>query len=72
MAHVLNPETTESNPLNTEMETPTLEAPPEQSELAAETTSNPETAEAAPQAATEAAQPELAAEAIPNSTTSLT
>ena len=63
MAHVLNPETTESNPLNTEMETPTLEAPPEQSELAAETTSNPETAEAAPQAATEAAQPEPAAEA---------
>ncbi|HUB17528.1 MAG TPA: 30S ribosomal protein S1 [Acidobacteriaceae bacterium] len=42
MAHVLNPETTESNPLNTELETPTLEAPPEPSEPVAETTSNPE------------------------------
>ena len=42
MAHVLNPETTESNPLNTELETPTLEAPPENSEPVAETTSNPE------------------------------
>ncbi len=63
MAHVLNPETTESNPLNTEMETQTLEAPPEQSEPAAETTSNPETAEAEPQMASEATQPEPAAEA---------
>ncbi|MGB9032856.1 MAG: 30S ribosomal protein S1 [Acidobacteriaceae bacterium] len=42
MAHVLNPEQTESNPLNTELETPTLEAPPEQSEPSAETTPNPE------------------------------
>jgi small subunit ribosomal protein S1 len=42
MAHVLNPEQTESNPLNTELETPTLEVPPEQSEPSAETTSNPE------------------------------
>src|ERR1700729_4010746 len=42
MAHVLNPEQTESNPLNTELETPTLEAPPEQSEPTAETTSSPE------------------------------
>jgi small subunit ribosomal protein S1 len=42
MAHVLNPEQTESNPLNTELETPTLEAPPEHSEPVAETTSNPE------------------------------
>jgi small subunit ribosomal protein S1 len=42
MAHVLNPEQTESNPLNTELETPTLEAPPEQSEPVAETTPNPE------------------------------
>jgi len=63
MAHVLNPETTESNPLNTEMETPTLEAPPERSEPTAETTSNPETGEAGPQIASEATQPELAAEA---------
>src|SRR5581483_8708793 len=63
MAHVLNPETTESNPLNTELETPTLEAPPEQSEPTAETTSNPETPEAAPHVASEAAQPEPAGEA---------
>jgi small subunit ribosomal protein S1 len=42
MAHVLNPDQTESNPLNTELETPTLEAPPEQSEPVAEITSNPE------------------------------
>ena len=42
MAHVLNPEQTESTPLNTELETPTLEAPPEHSEPSAETTSNPE------------------------------
>jgi small subunit ribosomal protein S1 len=42
MAHVLNPEQTESTPLNTELETPTLEAPPEQSAPSAETTSNPE------------------------------
>jgi small subunit ribosomal protein S1 len=42
MAHVLNPDQTESTPLNTEMEVPTLEAPPEQSEPTAETTSNPE------------------------------
>ena len=42
MAHVLNPEQTESNPLNTELETPTLEAAVEQSAPSAETTSNPE------------------------------
>jgi small subunit ribosomal protein S1 len=42
MAHVLNPEQTESTPLNTELETPTLEAPSEQSEPTAETTPNPE------------------------------
>jgi small subunit ribosomal protein S1 len=42
MAHVLNPEQTESTPLNTELEVPTLEAPTEQSEPSAETTSNPE------------------------------
>jgi small subunit ribosomal protein S1 len=61
MAHVLNPETTESNPLNTELETPTLEAPPEHSEPVAETTSNPEaSSDATPVAATEAAQHEVA------------
>jgi len=60
MAHVLNPETTESNPLNTELETPTLEAPPEHSEPVAETTSNPEaSSDATPVAATEAAQHEV-------------
>ncbi len=62
MAHVLNPETTESNPLNTELETPTLEAPPEQAEPVAETTSNPEVpavdAASAPQTSEAAAEPE--------------
>ncbi len=63
MAHVLNPETTESNPLNTELETPTLEAPPEHTEPVAETTSNPEaSSDATPVAATEAAQHEVSAE----------
>jgi small subunit ribosomal protein S1 len=65
MAHVLNPETTESNPLNTELETPTLEAPPEHADTAVETTSNPEAAAAATapeaqqhhDAAAEAAEP---------------
>jgi small subunit ribosomal protein S1 len=64
MAHVLNPETTESNPLTTELENPTLEAPPEPSEPVAETTSNPETAEAATHVVPEATQQEPAAEAI--------
>ncbi len=69
MAHVLNPEQTESNPLNTELETPTLEAPTEQSEPTAETTTHPEASlaasqdETAPAAVAEAptaeAEPEL-------------
>ncbi len=42
MAHVLNPEQTESNPLTTETATPTLEAPAEHSEPSAESTPNPE------------------------------
>ena len=54
MADVLNPEQTESNPLNTELETPTLEAVTEQSEPSPETTSNPE---ASLQAAPDAASP---------------
>jgi len=67
MAHVLNPEQTESNPLNTELETPTLEAPPEQSEPAVETTPNPEasfetTAQDTALATTEAAPVAAAAE----------
>ncbi|MGB6871094.1 MAG: S1 RNA-binding domain-containing protein, partial [Acidobacteriaceae bacterium] len=41
MAHVAHPEQTESNPLNTELETPTLEAPPE-SAPSTESTHNPE------------------------------
>jgi len=56
MAHVLNPEQTESNPLNTQLETPTLEAPPEQSEPAAETTTNPEASLATPAEAAPAVQ----------------
>ncbi|MGD0367426.1 MAG: 30S ribosomal protein S1 [Acidobacteriaceae bacterium] len=63
MAHVLNPEQIESNPLNTELETPTLEAPPEQSEPSAETTSNPE---ASFQTAPDTALAEVhAADAVP-------
>jgi small subunit ribosomal protein S1 len=41
MAHVAHPEQTESNPLNTELETPTLEAPAE-SAPSTESTHNPE------------------------------
>jgi len=41
MADVLNPEQTESKPLNTELETPTLEAATEQSEPSIESTHNP-------------------------------
>jgi small subunit ribosomal protein S1 len=44
MSHVLNPEQTESNPLNTELETPTLESATEQPEPSVESTSNPEPA----------------------------
>ncbi len=58
MAHVLNPEQTESNPLNTQLDTPTLEAPPEHSEPADETTSNPE-------ASFDAAPPQTPAAVIP-------
>jgi small subunit ribosomal protein S1 len=42
MADVLNPEQTESTPLNTELETPTLEAATEYAEPSIETTHNPE------------------------------
>jgi small subunit ribosomal protein S1 len=44
MAHVLNPEQTESTPLNTELETPTLEAAAESNEPSTATLSTPETA----------------------------
>jgi small subunit ribosomal protein S1 len=42
MADVLNPEQVENNPLNTELETPTLETAAEHSEPSTETTHNPE------------------------------
>ncbi|HZU08291.1 MAG TPA: 30S ribosomal protein S1 [Pseudacidobacterium sp.] len=42
MADVLNPEQTESTPLNTELETPTLEAAAEHETPSLETTHNPE------------------------------
>ncbi len=44
MAHVLNPEQTESTPLNTELETPTLEAAAESNEPSTTTHSTPESA----------------------------
>ncbi len=46
MADVLNPEQVESNPLNTELETPTLEATADHAEPSIETTHNPNTASA--------------------------
>src|SRR5580698_8562604 len=48
MADVLNPEQVESNPLNTELETPTLEAATEHTDPSIETTQNPETYSAEP------------------------
>ena len=42
MADVLNPEQVESNPLNTELETPTLEAAADHTDSSIETTHNPE------------------------------
>jgi small subunit ribosomal protein S1 len=49
MADVLNPEQVESNPLNTELETPTLEAAADHTDSSIETTHNPETLSAAPE-----------------------
>jgi small subunit ribosomal protein S1 len=46
MSNVLNPDHTESKPLNTELETPTLETAAEQEASSLETTPNPEVAEA--------------------------
>jgi small subunit ribosomal protein S1 len=43
MADVLNPEQVESNPLNTELETPTLDAAADHADPSIEITSNPET-----------------------------
>ncbi len=69
MAHVLNPEQTESNPLNTELETPALEAPTDAPELSAETTSNPESAFRTPEHGALDAEPVAtqAAEELPES-----
>jgi small subunit ribosomal protein S1 len=62
MADVLNPEQTESNPLNTELETPTLEAATEHAEPSIEVTHNPEATSAEP-AFVETAHPVAVAEA---------
>jgi small subunit ribosomal protein S1 len=48
MADVLNPEQVENTPLNTELETPTLEAPTDHADSSIELTHNPETASAEP------------------------
>jgi len=48
MADVLNPEQVESNPLNTEMETPTLEAAADQHDSSIETTHTPVVSSEAP------------------------
>jgi len=67
MSNVLNPDQTESKPLNTELETPTLEAAAEQEAPSIETTPNPEAPQAQPtevqapaEATAEAVQPEEA------------
>ena len=49
MADVLNPEQVESNPLNTELETPTLEATADHTDSSIEITHNPETPSVAPE-----------------------
>lgn len=61
MSNVLNPDQTESKPLNTELETPTLETAAEQEASSLEPTPNPEAAETQPaeaQATAEAATQE--------------
>ncbi|HVJ08874.1 MAG TPA: 30S ribosomal protein S1 [Acidisarcina sp.] len=66
MADVLNPEQTESKPLNTELETPTLEAATEISEPSIELTHNPEASALPaenPVTETTAAQPQTVADA---------
>ena len=71
MSNVLNPDQTESKPLNTELETPTLETAAEQEAPSLETTPNPEVAgntEAAAQAQpaeTQPAEAQATAEAQP-------
>lgn len=65
MADVLNPEQTESIPLNTELETPTLEAATEHAEPSTESTHNPETT-SAEQHPTPIAQPAHTTEIEPH------
>ncbi|HEX3472591.1 MAG TPA: 30S ribosomal protein S1 [Silvibacterium sp.] len=55
MADVLNPEQIESTPLNTELETPTLEAATDHADSSIETTHNPEAPSAEPTATAAAA-----------------
>jgi small subunit ribosomal protein S1 len=55
MADVLNPEQVESTPLNTELETPTLETATDHADSPIETTHNPEATSAEPIPATTAA-----------------
>ncbi|MFT4112500.1 30S ribosomal protein S1 [Silvibacterium sp.] len=58
MADVLNPEQIESTPLNTELETPTLEAAADHVDSSIETTPNPETSSPVPVQAVAAEQVE--------------
>ena len=58
MADVLNPEQVENKPLNTELETPTLEAATDHEDSSIETTHNPEVPSAEPPAAATAAPAE--------------
>jgi len=68
MADVLNPEQTESNPLNTELETPTLEAATEHVEPSIETTHNPEATSAESTSVEETEHPvAVASEPVPHS-----
>ncbi|MGC2162188.1 MAG: 30S ribosomal protein S1 [Silvibacterium sp.] len=59
MADVLNPEQVESNPLNTEMETPTLEAAADQPDSSIENTHTPEASSATPAEPVAEAQTEI-------------
>jgi small subunit ribosomal protein S1 len=60
MADVLNPEQTESTPLNTELETPTLEPETDNAEPSIEFTSNPES----PSAETHESEPHVQGAAV--------
>jgi small subunit ribosomal protein S1 len=64
MADVLNPEQIESNPLNTELETPTLEAATDHADSSIETTHNPEVPSAEPTEAVAVAPAEPVVESV--------